>query len=272
MSAPVIRVDKIGKIAHVVLCNPEKRNSMGVRFQQDLRDAMKIVDEDDEIRAAVMRAEGKSFCAGLDLMAIAMVDPSLNAIPSPAGNKPKIHRIIRDFQESITTVETCRKPVIAAIHGHCIGGGLDLVAACDIRLAASDVVFSLREARVAIMADLGSLQRLPYIIGEGHTRQLAYTAEDFGLERAERIGLVNDGFDSHEALWAAADEMAERIALNAPLAVQTGKDVLNWGRGRSLSASLDYVAARNASIFPSEDLMEAIQSFMQKKEPDFKGN
>jgi enoyl-CoA hydratase len=269
--APVIRVEKDGLIGRIILCNARKRNSMGLTFQQDLRAAVADIESDPIIRVAILSAEGQSFCAGLDLMSLAMAEPALMSFPSPTADRPKIMKLIRDFQASITVVEKCAKPIIAAVQGHCIGGGLDLIAACDVRLCSEDAVFSLREARVAILADLGSLQRLPRIIGDGHTRQLAFTAEDIASERALRIGLVNDVYPDHESLLEAAQKMAEAIASNAPLMVQAAKEVLNFNRGRTVEESLEYVAARNHALMPSADLMEAIAAFAERRPPNFKG-
>lgn len=266
-----VRVETDGQIGRLILCNSKKRNAMGVRFQEDLRTAVAQAVAADDLRALVLQAEGESFCAGLDLMSVAISEPALMTHPSPAVDRPKILKLIRHFQETITLLERCPKPIIAAIQGHCIGGGLDLVAACDIRLCSRDAVFSLREARVGILADLGSLQRLPRIIGDGHTRQLAYTAEDIDAERALRIGLVNDVYSDVEALLGAASDMARRIASNAPLVVQASKDVLNFNRGRTVEDSLEYVAARNHALMPSEDLMEAITAFAERRPPQFKG-
>jgi len=268
---PVVKYALEGHVAVVTLCNPQKLNAMGPRFQVDLKAAFEAVDADPEARVAVLLAEGRAFCAGLDLMTYATAFPQMMTIPSPARDKPRVLQIIRDFQAAINSLEKCRKPVIAAIHGWCIGGGLDLAAACDIRLAAADAVFSLREAKVGILADLGSLQRLPRLIGDGWTRQLAFTAEDIDAAKARHLGLVNAVYPTTEELHAAARQMAETIAANAPLAVQAGKEVLNWGRGRPLDDSLEYVAARNAAILPAEDLMEAVAAFLEKRPPKFQG-
>ncbi len=269
--AKVVSVEADGYIAEVTLCNPKKRNSMGVTFQDDLENAFKEVSAMEEVRVVILKGEGLSFCAGLDLMAMGMVEPALMQVPSPTKNKPGILDVIRRFQQAINSVEKCSKPVIAAIHGHCIGGGLDLAAACDIRLCSKDAIFSLRETRVGLMADLGSLQRLPGIIGEGRTRQLAYTAEDFGAQKAFDYSLVNEVYEDRDELLEAAREMAKAIAANAPLAVQASKDVLNWGRGRPMDETLEYVAVRNLVLLPCEDVIEAVASFAERRAPEFKG-
>ena len=159
--------------------------------------------------------------------------------------------------------------MIAAIHGGCIGGGLDLASACDIRLASRDAFFSLREAAMAMVADLGSLQRLPLIIGQGLTRELAFTARDVPAEEAKEMRLVNHVYDDQDAMMKAAREMAEQIAAQAPLAVQSSKQVLNYSRHVSVEDGLHYAVIRNSMILPSGELLEAMQAFMEKRKPKF---
>jgi enoyl-CoA hydratase len=161
--------------------------------------------------------------------------------------------------------------VIAAIQGWCIGGGLDLASACDIRLASSDAKISLREVKVAMVADIGSIQRLPRIIGEGHTRELAYTGRDIDAARALRIGLVNDVYDSHEDLLREARALARNIADNPPLVVQGAKQVIDYCADKSLADGLRYVAVWNAAFLQSQDLGEAMAAFVEKRPAKFRG-
>lgn len=161
--------------------------------------------------------------------------------------------------------------MIAAVSGWCVGGGLDLIAAADIRLASADATFSLREAKVAIVADVGSLHRLPGVIGEGHLRELAYTGKDIDAARAERIGLVNDVHADQAAVLDAAHAMAREIAANPPLVVQGIKDVLDQPKAGRIADGLRYVSAWNAAFLPSEDLTEAIQAVFEKRPPEFEG-
>jgi enoyl-CoA hydratase len=181
--------------------------------------------------------------------------------------RPSILRM----QRSITAVADCPKPVVAAVHGYCIGGGVDLASACDIRLASADAVFSVRETRVAIVADLGSLQRLPHIIGKGHVAELAFTGKDITATRAKEIGLVNDVLPDADAVLAAARRLAAEIADNSPLAVQGTKAVLTACEDRSVAEGLDYVATWNAGFLGSDDLAEAMTAFMEKRAPQFRG-
>ena len=188
-----------------------------------------------------------------------------------AAKRSELLALIRRLQGAFTAIAEHPVPVIAAVHGNCIGGGVDLISACDVRICSRDAKFSVREVKVAIVADLGSLQRLPPIIGQGHTRELAFTGKTIDAERALRIGLVNDVFFTSEALAAAATALAAEIAHNPPLTVRGVKDVLDFGAGRSVAEGLAYVAAHNAAFLASEDLGEAVQAFMEKREPRFQG-
>jgi len=187
----VFRTEKRGRVFWIVMANPEKRNAMGAAFWRELPSVFAEASKDPDTRAVVLAADGGTFCAGIDLMGLSAELPAL--MTGEGGGKAKQDFIgtIRRFQAVGSAPESCPKPVIAAIHGYCIGGGLDLAAACDIRLAARDVVFSLREARVAMIADLGSLQRLAAIIGEGFVRELAYTTDDVCADRALAMHLIN---------------------------------------------------------------------------------
>jgi enoyl-CoA hydratase len=175
------------------------------------------------------------------------------------------------LQDSVTAVEHCAKPVIAAVHGYCIGGGVDLIAACDIRLASADAIFSVREAKVAIVADLGSLQRLPRIINAGHLAELAFTGKDINADRAREIGLINDVAPDQPALYKVAHDLALEIAANSPIAVQGTKAVLAANDGRTVAEGLEYVATWNAGHLASDDLVEAMTAFMERRPPNFTG-
>lgn len=269
MEYKVFKLERVEYIVKVVLNRPDKRNAMGPDFWPELLSIFRELDKDPEVRAIVICGAGKHFCAGLDLV------ESIAHFPKGGDGQTfelfTLHNFITEIQESINAVEECVKPVICAIHGACIGGGLDLAAACDIRLAASDARFSLREARVGMVADLGSLQRLPGIIGQGHTRELAYTAKDIDADHAYIIGLVNAVYPDRNAMLEAAMNMAKEIGRNAPLGVQSAKQVMNYCRDKSIRDGLNYVAARNSQILRSADVIEAFTAFMQKRKPEFKG-
>ena len=266
-----VTVEQDGAVAEVVLTGPGKGNAMGPAFFRELPDVFTELDRDDAVRSIVLRGKGGVFTYGLDLKAVAPTLMPLLSGENLAKERTQLLRLIGEWQRAADLVERCTKPVIAAIAGPCIGGGIDLAAACDVRLCSRDARFSVREVKVAIVADLGSLQRLPRIIGHGHTRELAFTGKDIDAERAPRIGLVNDVFADEAALLAAAREMAREIAANPPLVVQGIKQVLSYGEERRILDGERYAAVWNSAFLASRDLSEAMTAFMEKRAPRFTG-
>ncbi|MFT6397005.1 MAG: enoyl-CoA hydratase [Bradymonadia bacterium] len=225
-----------------------------------------------DVRAVVLRSEEKAFSYGLDLgAAFSTHGDKLMGAPT-AGPRLELRSLIREWQEAFTAIARCPVPVICAVHGACIGGGLDLIAACDMRLASADAVFSLREVKLAIVADVGSLQRLPEVIGLAKTKELAFTGRDFGSEEALQMGLLNSVHADRDELHAAAHSMATEIANNAPIAVRGIKHVLEWGIGKTVDERLDYVAIWNSAFLASADLGEAVSAFMERRAPKFTGD
>ena len=245
--------------------------TMAPAFFGALGDTFRGLADDDALRAVVLRGSERCFSYGLDLRATFAELGPLFVGKGLAEPRSRLLALIRRWQADLDAVATLPVPVVGAVHGWCIGGGLDLAAACDVRLCSADAKLSLREAKVAIVADLGSLQRLPAIIGAGKTRELAYTAKDVMADEALRIGLVNDVFADREALDAAALAMAGEIAANPPLTVRGIKQVLAYGEGKTVADGLEYVAAWNAAFMQSEDLAEAASAFMSRRSPEFKG-
>ncbi len=267
-----LRVESTEGVAEVCLLGPGKGNAMGPSFFRELPEVFRALDEDPAVRAVIVRGGGGVFSFGLDLRAMAgELMPHL-APGNLAAERARLLEKIGELQRGIDRVERCRKPVIAAISGPCIGGGIDLAAACDVRLASRDARFSVREVKVAIVADLGSLQRLPRIIGQGHTRELAFSGRDIDAARAERIGLVNDVYDDEATLLAAARDLARSIADNPPHVVSGIKQVLAYGDGKSVADGSRFVAVWNAAFLASNDLFEAMQAFAEKRPPRFRGS
>jgi enoyl-CoA hydratase len=252
--------------AWVTLNRPERRNRMGHLFFEEIGEIFEELDRNEEVRAVVIDAEGQSFTAGLDLKEAAAIMGD-----GSAASRERTRELILAGQAGFSRVERCRKPVIAAVYGHCIGGGVDLIAACDIRIASRDAVFSIRETRIGFIADLGTLQRLPEIVGHGWFRELALTGRDFTAGEALRMGLITRICEDRGKLKEEARALAAQVAANPPLAVQGVKDVILFSRDHGTEASLRYVAQKNAAALPSEDLLEAIAAFMEKREPVFKG-
>jgi enoyl-CoA hydratase/carnithine racemase len=261
------KLEQTGDIAWLVLDRPEKRNVMGFGFFEELLGHFKRFESDPGVRVVVVRAEGKSFTAGLDLAEAA----SLQQASSGADVREQLRKRILAAQESMSAIEACQKPVIAAVHSHCIGGGVDLLSACDIRLATRDAIFAIRETRVGIIADLGTLQRLPHIIGHGWFRELALTGRDFSAQEALQMGFITRICEDREALYAEAESIATQIASCPPLTVQGVKDVILQSRDRGVHPGLQYVAQKNAAALPSEDMVEAVRAFMEKRMPVFTG-
>lgn len=265
-----VSIERDGHVAEVVLNRPEAGNAFNMALFRDVAGAFGALDADDDCRAIVLRAEGKAFTYGLDLMA-APIDFGPVLSEGLAGVRLKLRQLIIDLQQQIGMPHTIRKPVVAAVHGWCIGAGLDLIATCDIRMSTADARFSLREARVAMVADIGSLQRLPPIIGDAATRELALTAKDIGAERALQMGLISQVHADREQLYEAARAEAKLIAGLSPVAVQGVKHVLNQQVDPAIQQGLEYVATWNSAFVQSEDLKEAIAAFFEKRTPVYKG-
>ncbi|NDK89012.1 crotonase/enoyl-CoA hydratase family protein [Gordonia desulfuricans] len=259
-------------IAEVSLIGPGKGNAMGPDFWRELPELFKGLDTDDAVRAVILRGAGKHFSFGLDLVSMAGDLAPVLADNAKAKPRTEFHDMVRSMQAAITAVADCRKPVIAAISGWCIGGGVDLITAADIRYASADAQFSVREVRVAMVADVGSLARLPGLIGDGHLRELALTGKDIDAARAEKIGLVNDVYATPEELLEAARATAREIADNPPLVVQGIKTVLDHSRAPAQADSLRYVAAWNSAFLPSNDIGEAVAAVFEKRKPKFSGS
>jgi enoyl-CoA hydratase len=258
-------------VAEVTLVGPGRGNTMGPDFWRELPEVFGRLDTDDAVRAVVLTGAGPHFSYGLDLLSMAaQLAPALGD-SAKARQRTDLHNLVRSMQAAISAVADCRKPVVAAISGWCIGGGVDLITAADIRYASTDAKFSVREVRVGMVADVGSLARLPALIGDGHLRELALTGRDIDAERASRIGLVNDVYPDQQATLAAARATAAEIAANPPLVVQGVKSVLDHARSASVEDSLRFVAAWNAAFLPSEDLTEAVTALFEKRPPKFTG-
>ncbi len=264
-----IEVEHRGNLAILWLNRPEKLNAMSADMWEDIPAAMGDLDSDDSVRAVVLAGRGTSFTVGIDIAMLASLQPQGE---SQAAANQTLYETIRRLQRTASCLAESPKPVIAAIHGHCLGAGMDLATACDLSLAAKDASFSVRETRMGLVADIGTLQRLPAIVGPGHTAELAFTGSDIDADRAFRIGLVNDVHRDAGATVEAALEIGSRIADNSPLVIRGVKTVLAANEGRSVGQALDYVAQWNAAYLMSSDLMEAISAFMEKRKPDFTGS
>jgi enoyl-CoA hydratase/carnithine racemase len=242
---------------------------MNEAMWHELRAAFEWVDRTPQARVVVLSGNGANFCAGIDLeMAINLQKKIQDA--SPGHQAEKLHMLIVDLQDCLTALERCRKPVLAAIQGACVGGGLDLVAAADMRYCTADAYFQIKEIDIGIVADVGSLQRLPRLIGEGRTREMAYTGERVDGETAERYGLCNRVYPDVDTLMMGVTELAATIAAKSPLTVRGIKRVMNFSRDHSVADGLEFVAAWNAGMMVSKDLEAAAMSTLMKETPSFR--
>lgn len=250
------------------LARPEKHNALSPDMWEEIPAAVAELSAANDVRVIVVAGRGPSFTVGIDLDMLKSLQLHGR---SQTEAKMAVYQQIKRLQSTMTSFADSAKPVVAAVHGYCLGAGIDLITACDIRLASDDAVFSVRETKLALVADVGTLQRLPPIVGAGLAAELAFTGGDIDAARAERIGLVNGLYPDSEALHVAAQELGEAIAANSPLAVQGAKAVLKAGSEMSTDQALDYVALWNAAFLHSNDLAEAMAAFTEKRFPRFTG-
>lgn len=268
MQLDTIRITVDNHIATVCLNRPEKANAMNAAMWQDIRKAFTWVDETPDVRVAVLQGEGRVFTAGIDLQMMMGLGSQIRNV-CDARTREALRRVILDMQDTLTSLERCRKPVIAAIHGGCVGGGIDLITCADMRYCSADAYFTIKEIDIGMTADVGTLQRLPKLVGEGITRELAYTGRNFLADEALRIGLVNRVFDSREALYAGVQEIAATIAAKSPLSIRGTKEMITYARDHSVTDSLNYIATWNAAMLMSNDLSEAMAANMGKRKALF---
>lgn len=256
-------------IATVQLSRPEKSNAMNWAMWQDIRTAFRWADATPEVRVVIIEGQGKNFTAGIDLQMMMGLQEKIHDT-CQGRTREKLRQLILELQDTLTSMERCRKPVLAAIHGACVGGGIDLICCADMRYAASDAYFSIKEIDIGMTADVGTLQRLPKLIHEGMARELAFTGRKVDAQEAQAMGLVNRVFDSHDALSTGVRAIAATIASKSPLSIRGTKEMINYARDHSVADGLNHVATWNAAMLVSDDLMAAMMAGMSKQTPTFK--
>ena len=264
-------VDVSDHIANLVLSRPDELNTMSRDFWVELGHVLEEINNNAEVRVVVMSSTGKHFCAGMDLSAFS------NGVDNiPDGKKPDharigeaVYRVAKELQGYISTLEKIRVPVIAAIQGGCIGGAVDLVTACDIRLASKDAFFCIQEINIGMAADVGTLQRLPKIIPDSKMREMAYTGRRMYADEAKETGLVSDTYETQEKMLAAANELAKVIASKSPVAIYGLKAVMNYSRDHSVNEGLEYNALWSGAMLSQKDMTEAITANMEKRDASF---
>jgi len=257
-----------GHVGEIILNQPNTMNLLSIPWALQLSEILDKLLENDIVRVILIWAEGKLFTAGINLKELTF---TVNSFPEGSVAVKSAHflKTVKEFQEPFTKLHKSKKPVVVAVHGKCIGGGVDLISACDIRFCTADATFSVKETQIGLVADLGTIPRLTRIVGKGIYSEMIFTGEPLNSDRALSSGLVNMVYKNKEELLAGAREMCNKIANNSPLVVQGAKKVLQFAEEHSFDDTLDYVGVWNAAFLESEDLHESLLSFMQKRKPVF---
>jgi len=270
MTYTCFEVDLIGKVAHVQMKRPEAFNSMVPEFWTELPQIIQEFDESGEARAVVISSTGRHFTAGMDLAVFGSGAEVGKQEKAEMGRlRAQLRRHILKIQESFNCLDRARMPVLAAIQGGCVGGGVDLISACDMRYCTPDAFFCIQEINIGMTADVGTFPRLPHVLPQGLVRELAYTGRRLQANEAQAAGLVNKVYDDHEALIAGVMGVAQEIASRSPLAVWGSKEMLNYARDHTIADGLDYIATWQTGMFQPSDMAEAWEAKRDKREADF---
>ncbi len=269
MTYKTLELEIVNHVAHVALNRPGSLNAMNMQMFGDIKHCFESFNNNPSVRAVVLSANGRMFCAGLDLKETADTLLFKSEGGDPGRERERVHYNVRWLQECLSAIDNCRVPVIAAIQNGCIGGGVDMVTACDLRLTSQDAFFSIQEINVAIVADIGTLQRIPHLLPLGIVKELAYTGRKLPAAEAQQYGFVNRVLPDNESLLAAAKELAEAIASKSPLAMMGTKRVINYQRDHSVDDGLSYVLAWNTGLMQGEDIQRSFSAVMQKQQPEY---
>ena len=259
-------------IGHLKLNKGEDFNKMTLNFWYELPRVLEDIKKDTSLRVLILSSTGKHFCAGMDLANFGPLgsgDTKKDNRPDKARSGEVLYRVAMELQENLSKLEKLRIPVICGIQGGCIGGGLDMATAADLRFATKDAFFCIQEVNIGMAADIGPLQRLPRVIPEGKVRELAYTGRRMYAEESLSCGLVNNVYETHEDMLAGMEEIALEIASKSPLAVYGTKAILNFSRDHTVAEGLEYNALWSGAMLPQEDMAEAMMSKVEKRDPQF---
>ena len=268
MAYQFFEVETKDKIASVRMARAKRFNMLDADFWRELPRILDALDRTGETRAIVLSSSGRHFSAGIDLEMLGSMGGE--AIPGAASDgRPTVRQRVLQLQAVFNAIETVRAPVIAVVHGGCLGGGLDMVTACDIRYATEDTFFCVGEINFGLAADLGTLQRLPKLVPHGVAREMAYTGRNMSAQRAREVGLVNEVFPSREEALEAAMQTAREIAAHAPAAIWGTKEAANFARDHGVPASLEQMATWQSGMFRPEDVREALLARRKRRPPQY---
>ena len=260
------------KVAHVRMIRPERHNSMIPEFWNELPAIVDELSESGSVRAMVLSADGRNYCSGMDLSVFAAGDNAVSGGASsghPSRRNERFRSTALKLQDSFSALERARFPVLAAIQGACVGGGVDMVSATDMRYAAEDAWFAITEIDIGMTADVGTLQRLPKLVAEGIVRELAYTGRRWGAEEAKAAGFVNAVYPDHESMVDAVLGIAGDIAAKSPMAVWGTKQTMHYTRDHSIADGLEFIANWNAAMFDTDDMAEAFTAKTEGRDAEY---
>lgn len=260
-------VERADGVVHIAMNRPDKANSMTPDFWVELPALLDGLNADETVRCAIISGEGKHFTSGMDLATFSSIAKLFENEPGRAAFA--LRDMILRLQNTFTAIERARFPVIAAVHGACIGAGIDMITACDLRIATNDAFFSIEEIHIGMAADVGTLQRLPKLIAPAIAAELAYTGRRFQADEAKAMGLVSSLHDGRDALLTAAHDLARTMAAKSPLALAGIKRNLAFSRDHSVADGLDYIATWNGGMLRASELMTAVQAKMAKTQAVF---
>jgi enoyl-CoA hydratase len=266
-------VEVSDRVAHVRMIRPERANSMIPAFWRELPAVVQELSDGGTARAVVLSAEGRHFCSGMDTTVFTgaggIAAESSGQRPSRARSADVFRSMALQFQDAISSLERARMPVLCAIQGACVGGGLDLATAADVRYATEDAFFCVQEINIGMAADVGTLQRLPKLIPAGVAAELAYTGRRMPAARAREVGLVNEVFADHASMVDAALATAAEIAAKSPLAVWSTKRSMAYAREHATADALEQIAVWNASMLDPADMGEAFAAQREGRPPEY---
>ena len=253
-------------VAHLVLSRPEAMNTMNPVFWAELDAVLTQIHKQGSARALVISSTGRHFSAG---MALEVFSGAISMDDQTPEGRAAIFDMLGDLQATFTKLESLRIPVIAAIQGGCIGGAVDMVTACCIRYATADAFFCIQEINIGMVADVGTLQRLPKLIPLAVVKELAYTGRRLSAQKAQGYGLVNEVFDNAETMLAAALQCAQEIASKPPVAIWGTKQAIHFAREHSTEDALKQMGWLQGAIWSNANVREAISAMQQKREANY---